>query len=143
MVSFSSGIESSSCLLWWDLVPSTPSIRMQDLLPSALPIISVSKGIELSSGQLMSDLIPSVLGRKQPVVYLSGPSFAKEVMDNKPTGVVAASKVGRGAPAGLPEPHDQMPFVAIVRLDCEKFGRLGAKTLWSVMPLRPKAWAFG
>ncbi|GAB4817175.1 hypothetical protein N2152v2_004221 [Parachlorella kessleri] len=65
---------------------------IKDLLPPTLPIISVSKGIELSSGQLMSDLIPSVLGRKQPVVYLSGPSFAKEVMDNKPTGVVAASK---------------------------------------------------
>jgi glycerol-3-phosphate dehydrogenase len=37
-----------------------------------MPIISVSKGIEVTSGQLMSEVIPSVLGKKQPTVYLSG-----------------------------------------------------------------------
>jgi hypothetical protein len=40
----------------------------------------------------MSELIPSALERKQPAVFLSGPSFAKEVMQNRPTGVVAAAK---------------------------------------------------
>lgn len=44
----------------------------QDLVPPGLPIISVSKGIEVASGQLMSEVIPSVLGKKQPTVYLSG-----------------------------------------------------------------------
>lgn len=40
----------------------------------------------------MSDLVPSALERKQPAVFLSGPSFAKEVMQQRPTGLVAASK---------------------------------------------------
>ncbi len=57
-----------------------------------VPIVSVSKGLEVGSGRMMSELIPSALGRKQPMAFLSGPSFAKEVMDLRPTGVVAASK---------------------------------------------------
>ncbi|KAL4423723.1 hypothetical protein ABPG75_001024 [Micractinium tetrahymenae] len=65
---------------------------IKDLLPPTLPIISVSKGIEVGSGQLMSEVIPSVLSKKHPTVYLSGPSFAKEVMMGRPTGIVAASK---------------------------------------------------
>jgi hypothetical protein len=40
----------------------------------------------------MSELIPSALDRKQPAVFLSGPSFAREVMENRPTGIVAACK---------------------------------------------------
>lgn len=47
-------------------------IHLQDLIPPGLPIISVSKGIEVTTGQLMSEVIPSVLGKKQPTVYLSG-----------------------------------------------------------------------
>ena len=43
---------------------------------------------------MMSELIVDVLGRKHPSVFISGPSFAKEVMTLQPTGVVAASKVG-------------------------------------------------
>jgi glycerol-3-phosphate dehydrogenase (NAD+) len=41
---------------------------------------------------MMSELIPSALERKQPAVFLSGPSFAREVMEARPTGVVAAAK---------------------------------------------------
>lgn len=52
---------------------------VKDLIPPNLPIICVAKGIEQSTGDLMSELIPSALGREQPTVYLSGPSFAKEV----------------------------------------------------------------
>lgn len=65
---------------------------IKDLIPPSLPIISVSKGIEVTTGKIMSDLIPSALGRKQPMVFLSGPSFALEVMEQRPTGLVAASK---------------------------------------------------
>ena len=67
--------------------------RRQDHLAGDVPIVSVSKGLEVGSGRMMSELIPSALGRKQPAAFLSGPSFAKEVMDLRPTGVVAASKV--------------------------------------------------
>lgn len=76
-----------------DSTPS-PTRTVQTLLPPTLPLVSVSKGLEVSSGHVLSDVIPSALGRKQPTVYLSGPSFAAELMDSKPTGVVAASKVG-------------------------------------------------
>ena len=57
-------------------------------------MISVSKGLERGTGQLMSEVIAATLGHRHPCAFLSGPSFAKEVMDNRPTGVVAASKVG-------------------------------------------------
>ena len=65
------------------------------MLPPDLPLISVSKGLEVSTGQMMSEIIPSALQRKQPAVFLSGPSFAREVMELCPTVVVVASKVVR------------------------------------------------
>lgn len=65
---------------------------IKDLIHPKLPVVSVSKGVEVSTGHLMSDLIPSVLGKKHPTAYLSGPSFAKEVMDDRPTGVTVASR---------------------------------------------------
>lgn len=67
-------------------------VELQDVLPPDLPLISVSKGLEVSTGQMMSEIIPSALQRKQPAVFLSGPSFAREVMELCPTVVVAASK---------------------------------------------------
>ena len=65
---------------------------IKEYIDPALPIISVSKGIEVTTGKVMSDLIPSALGRKQPTVFLSGPSFAQEVIAEQPTGLVAASR---------------------------------------------------
>ena len=40
----------------------------------------------------MSELIPNALERRQPAVFISGPSFAREVMEHRPTGLVAACK---------------------------------------------------
>ncbi|GFH14513.1 glycerol-3-phosphate dehydrogenase [NAD(+)] [Haematococcus lacustris] len=51
-------------------------------------------GLKVGTGLMMSELVPSALERKQPAVFLSGPSFAKEVMEQRPTGVVAACKDG-------------------------------------------------
>ncbi len=68
---------------------------IKDVLPANVPIICVSKGLEVGSGQMMSELVPSALERKQPAVFLSGPSFAREVMQNRPTGVVAACRDGK------------------------------------------------
>ncbi|KAF8065430.1 GLY1 [Scenedesmus sp. PABB004] len=65
---------------------------IRDVLPKDVPIVCVSKGLEVGSGCMMSEVIPSALGRRQPAVFLSGPSFAKEVMQGRPTGVVAACK---------------------------------------------------
>ena len=52
---------------------------VKDLLLKDLPIVCVAKGIEQTTSALMSEVIPSALGREQPTVFLSGPSFAKEV----------------------------------------------------------------
>lgn len=52
---------------------------IKDILPEDVPIICVSKGIEQTTGFLLSEVLPSALGRSQPCVFLSGPSFAKEV----------------------------------------------------------------
>uniref|UniRef100_A0A061SMH3 Glycerol-3-phosphate dehydrogenase [NAD(+)] n=1 Tax=Tetraselmis sp. GSL018 TaxID=582737 RepID=A0A061SMH3_9CHLO len=66
--------------------------RIKPLVPPSLPIICVSKGLELRTGDTMSDIIASVLGRQQPTCFLSGPSFAREIMEQRPTGLVAASE---------------------------------------------------
>jgi glycerol-3-phosphate dehydrogenase (NAD+) len=52
---------------------------VREVLPKDVPIICVSKGLEVGSGCMMSEVIPQALGRRQPAVFLSGPSFAKEV----------------------------------------------------------------
>ena len=79
----------------WCCVAATNCVlgQLQDILPHDVPIISVSKGLEVGTGKMMSELVVDVLGRKHPCVFMSGPSFAKEVMTLQPTGVVAASKV--------------------------------------------------
>lgn len=56
------------------------------------PIISASKGIETGSLMYMSQLVPDTLGRNQRMAFLSGPSFAKELVEDIPTAVVAASE---------------------------------------------------
>ncbi len=57
-------------------------------------IISVAKGIENKTNYVMIEVVEDVLGRHflDRVCVLSGPSFAKEVMEGKPTLVVVASK---------------------------------------------------
>ena len=60
-------------------------------LKSGVPVMSASKGIELSTLHLMSDVLHEVLG-DQPLAFLAGPSFAKEVAVHAPTAVVLASK---------------------------------------------------
>ena len=40
---------------------------------------------------MMKDIIPRALGREPPMAFVSGPSFAKELMLKQPTGLVVAS----------------------------------------------------
>jgi hypothetical protein len=61
------------------------------VLPADVPLVSTSKGIHVATEQLMYDVIPTALGRPQPAAFLSGPSFAKEMMQQFPTTVVVAS----------------------------------------------------
>ena len=55
-------------------------------------LISVAKGIEIESGKRISEIAKDVAGATRPFVCLSGPSFAKEVVNGHPTAIVAASK---------------------------------------------------
>ncbi len=54
-------------------------------------LVSTAKGIEKNTCLRPSEIIRSVLGKKVPIVALSGPSHAEEVARNIPTLVVAAS----------------------------------------------------
>ncbi len=80
---------------------AVPSHVFRSVLKSMAPyisddciIISVAKGIENKTNFVMIEVVEDVLGRYRldNVCVLSGPSFAKEVMDGKPTLVVVASK---------------------------------------------------
>jgi len=64
---------------------------LKDIISPTVPILSTTKGIHVETEKLMYDVIPEALGRAQPAAFLSGPSFAKEMMQNFPTTVVIAS----------------------------------------------------
>lgn len=67
--------------------------NLSNLIPEDVPILSTSKGIYVETQQLMCEVIPDALGRPDhPTAFLSGPSFAKEMMQNFPTTGVVASK---------------------------------------------------
>jgi glycerol-3-phosphate dehydrogenase (NAD(P)+) len=55
-------------------------------------IVSATKGIEIDTGKRISQIVADVVpeANSPRFVCLSGPSFAKEVVENHPTAVVAA-----------------------------------------------------
>jgi glycerol-3-phosphate dehydrogenase (NAD(P)+) len=57
-------------------------------------IVSATKGIESETGKRISQVVAEVIpeAARPRFVCLSGPSFAKEVVENHPTAVVAASE---------------------------------------------------
>lgn len=57
-------------------------------------IVSATKGLDEKNLSLPTELIANMLekhGAKRPVVCLSGPTFARELAERKPTAIVAAS----------------------------------------------------
>lgn len=74
---------------------------MKTFIPADSTLISVAKGIENKTNYLMVEVIEDVLGRHSldKVCVLSGPSFAKEVIEGKPTLVVVAGKDNQRAEA--------------------------------------------
>ena len=72
---------------------STSFLNMvKDNVPKNVPVVSVSKGLEVGTGITMHQVLERALGKDQPLVALSGPSFAKEVMEGLPTNLVAAAE---------------------------------------------------
>lgn len=68
-------------------------------LPPDAIVVSATKGIEGDSLKRMTEVIAEELGRPQPIVALSGPSFAAEVARGCPTLLVAASTDNRAVEA--------------------------------------------
>jgi glycerol-3-phosphate dehydrogenase (NAD(P)+) len=68
--------------------------KIKDILPQNSPIVSASKGIENNSLRMVSEIFETELpGRlHKNLSYLSGPSFAKEIIQRVPTVVSIASK---------------------------------------------------
>lgn len=66
-------------------------LKMKPHLPQKVPILSVTKGVEIGTYSLMNDIFVETLGTEYRTAFLSGPSFAKEIVQGKPTAVVVAS----------------------------------------------------
>ena len=85
---------------------AAPSHAARELFTTISPhlhetavVISVAKGIEIETGKRISEVFKEVAGTTHPFVCLSGPSFAREVVDGHPTAIVAASKDAAAARA--------------------------------------------
>jgi len=57
---------------------------------SGQKILVASKGIEVATGKFLNEVYEEFLPKEQ-LAYLSGPSFAKEVMESLPTALVVSS----------------------------------------------------
>ena len=83
------------------VILAAPSHATRQILESMAPalqpdsmIVSATKGIEIESGKRISQVVADVMNESfaPRFVCLSGPSFAKEVVENHPTAIVAASE---------------------------------------------------
>ena len=72
----------------------TPSFleKNKEYIPKNAILCSTTKGLYLKTKQLLSEPILEILGRDQPLAFLSGPSFAAELMKDAPSAVVVASE---------------------------------------------------
>jgi len=70
---------------------------IRDHLVPGTPIVSASKGIENSTLMTISEILEDVLPEEHHpyLLFLSGPSFAREVAARVPTAVVLASRMPR------------------------------------------------
>ena len=64
---------------------------IKDSLNDSIPVVLCSKGIETKTLSLMNEITESIIP-KNPLAILSGPSFAIDVVNNKPTAVTLACK---------------------------------------------------
>ena len=71
-------------------VPVQPSPKyLRDnakYIPEGVPIVSLSKGIHMETLGFMIDIIRDNVRPNQPVALISGPSFARELLEKQPTG---------------------------------------------------------
>jgi glycerol-3-phosphate dehydrogenase (NAD(P)+) len=65
----------------------------EPVLTEGVPLVVASKGVEAVSGLLMSE-VAAQIAPGNPVAILSGPTFAREVAEGKPTAVTLACADG-------------------------------------------------
>lgn len=81
-----------------DLLIAVPSSAFIDLIKKIIPHITshriawATKGLDSKTHKFFSEVIDDLLGKNIPIAVLSGPSFAKEVINGIPTAVVIAFK---------------------------------------------------
>ena len=84
------------------VIVAVPSQATRQVLEEAAPhfgpdvvLVAAMKGIEVETGMLMSEVFEDVLPEalRHRVVFLSGPSFAREIAQHRPTAVTLASTV--------------------------------------------------
>lgn len=68
--------------------------KIKNFIPENIPIVSATKGIENDTLRLVSDIFEEILPERfhPNLSFLSGPSFAKEIVEKVPTAVTIASK---------------------------------------------------
>ncbi len=73
--------------------------QAKEHLPPGVPLVSAAKGIENDSLMMMSEVLEEVLplSHHPMLAFLSGPSFAKELVQSMPTAVCVASRFERVA----------------------------------------------
>ncbi|MBX3724874.1 MAG: NAD(P)-dependent glycerol-3-phosphate dehydrogenase [Xanthomonadales bacterium] len=76
----------------------TPSHAFADLLAVAAPMLAedagvvwASKGFEPGTGRFLHEVAVGILGERRPQAVLTGPSFAREVVQGLPTAVTVHS----------------------------------------------------
>lgn len=65
--------------------------RLEPLLPDEMPLVLCCKGLELASGRLPGEILEEALPGR-PQLVLSGPSFAHELAQGRPTAVTLAAR---------------------------------------------------
>jgi len=75
----------------------SPSHAFAEILKKIKPYIKdrplawASKGFEPGSGRFLHEVAQDIIGQQKPIALVTGPSFAKDVAEGKPTLVTVAS----------------------------------------------------
>lgn len=84
------------------IVGAVPSWCLRDCITRALPhfppgavFLSIAKGVERETHATTDVICNEVIGDRAPVVFLSGPMLAEELVENKPAGAALASTDAR------------------------------------------------
>lgn len=95
IIATSSLSELADCDLFLIVTPAQFMRNTLNALASVInphkPIVICAKGIEIDSGMMMSEIAKEEL-LEHPVGVLSGPTFAKEIAEGKPSAVTLAIK---------------------------------------------------